>query len=79
VLSFVSRYLLACEALESTQEAGAFPVFEYAFREFGLPAAIRTDNGVPFASPHALFGLCRLAVWWLRLGMSCLPGKFLYR
>jgi transposase InsO family protein len=65
-----SRYLLACEALESTREDGAFPVFERAFKAFGLPTAIRSDNGVPFASPHALFGLSRLAVWWLRLGIQ---------
>ena len=65
-----SRYLLACEGLESTKEAGAFEVFERTFKEFGLPAAIRTDNGVPFASPHALFGLSRLSVWWVRLGIS---------
>lgn len=64
-----SRYLLACEGLESVKEAGAFPVFEHAFKEFGLPAAIRTDNGVPFASPHSLYGLSRLSVWWLRLGI----------
>ena len=65
-----SRYLLACESLESTKEAGAFPVFERVFKEFGLPAAIRTDNGVPFSSPHALFGLSRLSVWWLRLDIA---------
>ncbi|MCG7940018.1 MAG: IS481 family transposase [Candidatus Thiodiazotropha lotti] len=70
ITDYRSRYLLACEALESTQETGAFPVFERVFREFGLPTAIRTDNGVPFASPHALFGLSRLAVWWLRLGIA---------
>ena len=70
VTDFRSRYLLACESLESTRESGAFPVFERIFKEFGLPGAIRTDNGVPFASPHALFGLSRLAVWWLRLGVS---------
>ena len=64
-----SRYLLACEALSSTREAYAFPVFERTFKEFGLPAAIRTDNGVPFASPNALYDLSRLAVWWLRLGI----------
>jgi putative transposase len=45
-------------------------VFEIAFKEFGLPRAIRTDNGVPFASPNALFGLSSLAVWWLRLGIE---------
>lgn len=65
-----SRYLLACEGLESTKEANAFEVFERTFKEFGLPAAIRTDNGIPFASPHALFGLSRLSLWWLRLGIS---------
>jgi len=65
-----SRYLLACEGLESTKEATAFQVFESTFKEFGLPAAIRTDNGIPFASPHALFGLSRLSLWWLRLGIS---------
>jgi len=65
-----SCYLLACEALSSTKEAYALPVFERLFREFGLPRAIRTDNGVPFASPNALYGLSRLAVWWLRLGIA---------
>jgi transposase InsO family protein len=66
----LSRYILGCEGLDSVKEEGAFPVFEQAFKEFGLPAAIRTDNGVPFSSPHALFGLSRLSVWWLRLGIS---------
>ena len=65
-----SRYLLACEGLDSTKEDGAFPVFERVFKEFGLPGAIRTDNGVPFSVAHALFGLSRLSVWWLRLGIS---------
>src|SRR5215469_12024668 len=64
-----SRYLLALEALQSVKEETAFAVFETAFLEYGLPLAIRTDNGVPFASPNALFGLSRLAVWWLRLGI----------
>ena len=67
---FASRYLLGCEALSTTQEVYAFTVFERLFKEFGLPLAIRTDNGVPFASPHALFGLSKLAVWWLRLGIG---------
>jgi putative transposase len=66
---FASRYLLSCEALSTTQEVYAFTVFERVFKEFGLPWAIRTDNGVPFASPHALFGLSKLSVWWLRLGI----------
>ena len=69
ITDFASRYLLSCEALSSTKETYAFTVFERVFQEFGLPQAIRTDNGVPFASPHALFGLSKLAVWWLRLGI----------
>lgn len=66
----VSRYLLCCEALESTREIYAFTVFERVFKDFGLPSAIRSDNGVPFASPSAFFGLSKLSVWWLRLGIG---------
>jgi putative transposase len=70
ISDFASRYLIACEALHTTKEAYAFAVFESAFKEFGLPLAIRTDNGVPSASPNALFNLSRLSVWWLRLGIA---------
>jgi putative transposase len=70
ITDFASRYLIACEALHSTREAYAFRVFASVFKTFGLPGAIRTDNGVPFASPNALFGLSRLSVWWLRLGID---------
>ena len=69
ISDFATRYLLACDALATTQERYAFTVFERAFKDFGLPAAIRTDNGVPFASGHSLFGLSKLSVWWLRLGI----------
>ena len=69
ITDFASRYLLTCEALVTTQEHFAFTVFDRTFREFGLPTAIRTDNGVPFASPTALYRLSKLAVWWLRLGI----------
>jgi putative transposase len=65
-----SRYLFACEALSTTKEACAFPVIEAVFKRFGLPKAIRTDNGVPFASPNSLFNLSKLSVWWLRLGIE---------
>ena len=65
-----SRYLLAVEALQTTKEKYAFTVFERVFNEFGLPNAIRTDNGVPFASPNSLFNLSTLSVWWLRLGIA---------
>jgi hypothetical protein len=44
--------------------------FEQLFRERGLPAAIRSDNGVPFAFPNVLFNLSKLSVWWLRLGIT---------
>jgi len=70
ITDFASRYLLTCEALGTTQEKFAFTVFERTFKEFGLPHVIRTDNGVPFASAHALYGLSKLAVWWLRLGIQ---------
>ena len=65
-----SRYLLLCEALESTREDPAITAFEQLFLERGLPLSIRSDNGVPFASPNALFNLSKMSVWWLRLGIS---------
>ncbi len=64
----VSRYLLRCQALMRPTSTTAQAVFTAAFQEFGLPAAIRTDNGAPFAST-GLGGLSRLSVWWLRLGI----------
>jgi len=70
ITDFASRYLLTCEALSTTQEKFAFTVFERTFQAFGLPQRIRTDNGGPFASAHALYGLSKLAVWWLRLGIQ---------
>jgi transposase InsO family protein len=70
VTDYASRYLLLCEALESVREDTAITAFEQLFRERGLPSAIRSDNGVPFASPNALFNLSKLSVWWLRLGVG---------
>ena len=70
VTDHASRFLLLCEALDSTREDLAITAFEQLFRERGLPQAIRSDNGVPFASPNALFNLSKLAVWWLRLGIA---------
>jgi transposase InsO family protein len=70
VTDHASRYLLLCEELESVREDLAFPAFEQLFKERGLPGAIRSDNGVPFASPNGLYNLSRLAVWWLRLGIE---------
>jgi len=70
VTDHASRFVLLCEAMESTKEATAFAAFERLFKERGLPRAIRSDNGVPFASANSLFNLSKLSVWWLRLGIS---------
>ena len=73
-----SRFILMCEALQSTREDTAFTAFQRLFEERGLPDAIRTDNGLPFASPNGLYNLSRLSVWWLRLGIAIeriKPGK----
>ena len=64
-----SRYLLTCHSLRNVQTVGTQPAFERAFREYGLPRAIRTDNGVPFAT-QAIHGLSQLNVWWIRLGIQ---------
>jgi transposase InsO family protein len=63
-----SRYLVACRGLSSTHTSGVRSTLRRVFRECGMPEAIRTDNGSPFASP-GLYGLTRLNVWWLRLGI----------
>jgi putative transposase len=59
---YSSGYLLAYESLESTKSTFAFNIFERVFKDYGLPFAIRTDNGLPLASPNTLFGLSKLAV-----------------
>ena len=64
-----TRFLLTCHGLPSTSGAGVRPIFERAFRTFGLPLAIRTDNGVPFATT-GIHGLSQLNVWWMRLGIQ---------
>jgi len=64
-----TRFLLTCHGLLSTETVTAKPIFERAFQEYGLPVAIRTDNGVPFAT-QALHGLSYLNVWWMRLASS---------
>jgi putative transposase len=72
-----SRYLLCCEGLNGTAEAGAKPGFQRTFEGYGLPETIRTDGGPPFGS-QAPCGLSRLSVWWTRLGIVheiIEPGK----
>ena len=72
-----TRFLMACHGLLSTKGHGVRPVFDRLFREYGLPRAIRTDNGVPFATT-GIHGFSQLNVWWLRLGIQhqrILPGQ----
>jgi transposase InsO family protein len=72
-----SRLLLRCEGLLDPDGRQVQRIFDSAFCEFGLPAAIRSDNGPPFASVGA-GGLTKLSVWWLRLGIRVeriAPGK----
>lgn len=64
-----SRYLLRCQALEQSDYEAVRPIFEWAFRQYGLPWAIRSDNGPPFAS-RAVSGMSRLSVWWIKLGIA---------
>ena len=68
VTDHFSRSLLACHGLHSVQTAEAQPVFRTLFRAVGLPDAIRTDNGAPFAS-IGIHGLSALNVWWMQLGI----------
>ena len=68
VTDHFSRAVLLCRALASTKTCEARPAFLALFRELGLPEAIRTDNGAPFAST-ALHGLAPLNIWWMQLGI----------
>jgi putative transposase len=71
------RFLLRCQGLVDTSGLAAKPVYESAFRECGLPTAIRSDNGAPFASTGP-GGLTKLSVWWVKLGIRherIEPGK----
>ncbi len=62
-----SRFLIECRIVPPTTE-GVWPVVDQAFRELGLPRALRSDNGAPFASTGA-GGLSRLSVHWVKLGI----------
>jgi transposase InsO family protein len=68
VADAASRFVFACRGLSSTKHREARPVFLRLFQEFGLPCAIRTDNGTPFATT-ARGRLSRLSVWWIKLGV----------
>ena len=63
-----SRYLLRCQSVEKTNTEQVQAIFAAAFREYGMPQTIRTDNGVPFAS-RAIAGISRLSIYWMKLGI----------
>ena len=69
IVDHFSRYLLCCHGLLDVRTDGVMPQFRRLFREYGLPGAIRSDNGAPFAST-GIHGLNRLNVWWLQLGIA---------
>ncbi len=69
VTDWASRYLLRCHGMVRVSTEQVMSQFDLFFREFGLPDAIRTDNGAPFAS-LAPGGISRLSAWWIRLGIQ---------
>ena len=69
IVDHYSRYLLCCHGLLDVRSKGVKAQFLRLFRRHGLPDAIRSDNGSPFAST-GIHGLCRLNVWWLQLGIT---------
>jgi len=70
-----SRYLLEVRAVEDARSETVRKSFERIFERHGLPEAIRSDNGSPFASRHGLFGLSRLSAWWVVLGIDLERGR----
>lgn len=78
VMDAASRYLLACVAFHAPTLENVKNVLEGLFREYGLPKAIRSDNGEPFVSVASPGGLSRLSAWWAKLGIQLEridPGK----
>ena len=70
-----SRYLLEVRALQDARSETVRKSFERLFERQGLPGAIRSDNGAPFASALALLGLSRLSAWWVALGIDLERGR----
>src|SRR5712691_1018052 len=70
-----SRYVLEVRALENARSETVRQSFEQLFAQHGLPEAIRSDNGAPFASVQGLFGLSRLSIWWVALGIDLERGR----
>jgi putative transposase len=70
-----SRYVLEVRALEDARTERVRESMERLFERQGLPGAIRSDNGSPFASVQGLLGLSRLSVWWVELGIDLERGR----
>ncbi len=70
-----SRYILEVRAVEDARSETVQKSFERLFKREGLPQAIRSDNGSPFASVHGLWGLSRLSAWWVALGIDLERGR----
>ena len=70
-----SRYVLELRALVDARAETVRKSFECLFERQGLPGAIRSDNGAPFTSVHALLGLSRLSAWWVALGIDLERGR----
>jgi putative transposase len=70
-----SRYVLEVRAVENARSETVRKSFEQLFARQGLPQAIRSDNGAPFASKYGLWGLSRLSAWWVALGIDLERGR----
>jgi transposase InsO family protein len=70
-----SRYVLELRAVKNARTETVRQSFERLFERQGLPQAIRSDNGVPFASEYGLLGLSRLSAWWVALGIDLERGR----
>ena len=70
-----SRYVLELRAVENAKAQTVRKHFEWLFERHGLPQAIRSDNGSPFACSRSVYGLSRLSAWWVALGIELERGR----
>ncbi len=70
-----SRFILTVQSMQTTRTEAVREVFERLFKTYGLPKAIRSDNGSPFASSSAILGLSGLSAWWVALGIDLERGR----
>ena len=70
-----SRYVLELRRMADARTATVRDCFERLFERHGLPGAIRSDNGSPFAHVRGLLGLSRLSAWWVALGIDLERGR----